>query len=203
MRDDDTRHSGGVAELADQPVHPPCAHRIEARGRLVEQHVPRVERQGARDRDALSHPVAQLGWESVAVVVHAYLGQPTSRFVQGVLHAEPAMLAQGERDVLDASHRIEERRVLEHHRALLPDRIHAPLVEPGHVFAVEPDLALVRTEEADELFDEDAFSGAGGADDEKYFTLLDVEADAAEYGAFSPKDFLTLTNEITDCPPEG
>ena len=60
-----------VGELADEGVDAPGAHRIERGGGLVEEDVGGVERQRARDGDALAHAVAELGRVAVGELVHA------------------------------------------------------------------------------------------------------------------------------------
>src|SRR5262245_6932889 len=98
--DDDARHAERVAELADKLVDAPCAHRIEARRGLIEEHVPRVERQGAGDGHALAHPVAELGRVAIGEVLHMHLDEAALRLDDGLLLRQALVLAQRERDVL-------------------------------------------------------------------------------------------------------
>src|SRR5882672_3344150 len=152
---DDARDAHLVAEFADQPVDAPRAHRIEARRRLVEEDAARLEREGAGDRHALSHAVAELGGIARRILFHPYLFEALARLGEGVLSAQPAVFAERERDVFGAGHGVEEGRVLEDHRALFPDRVHLALAEGGDVLPVQEYLPLVGTEQPDELLDED------------------------------------------------
>src|SRR6267142_6124273 len=57
-------HDGGpqtVAQIEDEVVEPPRAHRVEPRRRLVEEEDVRVERHRARQPGALGHAAADLG----------------------------------------------------------------------------------------------------------------------------------------------
>ena len=75
-------------------------------------------------------------------------------------NVQAAVLAQRQRHVVDAAHRVEQRGVLEDHRAFLPHGVHLLLVEPRNVLAVEPDLAGIWREQADQLLDEHALTDA-------------------------------------------
>jgi hypothetical protein len=133
------------------------------------------------DRDALAHAVAELGRIAIGELVHVNRLEAAVGLGERVLAAHALVLAEGEGDVLGAGHRVEERGVLEDHRALHADGHHALLVLPGDLLAVQPDLALVGLEQADEVLDEHALAHAGRADDEEHLACLDVEAHVVEH----------------------
>ena len=100
---------------------------------------------------------------------------------EGVPHREALVLAKRERNVLFARQRVEQRRMLEDHRALLPHRVHRLLVLAGDLLAVEPDLPLVRREQPDEVLDQDALADARCADDEEDLAVMNGEAHPFEH----------------------
>src|SRR5439155_7542630 len=65
-------------------------------------------------------------------------------------------------------------------RALLADGVERALVELIDARAVEPDLATVGAQEADQVLDGDRLADARGADDEQHLAAAHLEVDAAQ-----------------------
>src|SRR4051794_21849502 len=59
VADDDAGDAKRIAELSYELVDASCADRIEARRRLVEEHVTRIEREGSSDCHAFSHAIPE------------------------------------------------------------------------------------------------------------------------------------------------
>jgi len=143
VRNDDASDAEAVGQLSDQFVDAARADEVEARGRLIEEHVARLQGEGAGDGDALFHAIAELGGITVAKLLHVDLLQAIARGDEGLFRLHPAVLAQRESDVLEAGHGVEQGRMLEDHRALLANGVHGLLVETAHLVAVEHDVAGV------------------------------------------------------------
>ncbi len=92
------------------------------------------------------------------------------------------VLAQRERDVVVQIHGAEQRAVLEEHAELAPHPVQVTFAHADGLLAVNPDLALVGPEEADDVLEENGFAGAGGAHDRRDATLGNVEADVLQDG---------------------
>ena len=126
---------------------------IERRGRLVEQHQPRLHRQRARDGDALLLAAGEARRIGVRLVGEADARQHRHRALVRLLAAEPAHAPQRLGDVAERGHVRPQIEVLEHHADLAAHlaqaaRAHRPPrpVLAGLVadqLAFDPDLAVV------------------------------------------------------------
>src|SRR5207248_931833 len=90
------------------------------------------------------------------------------------------VLDERERDVLRDRQRIEQRAQLEEEAELLADRDHRPLAEHVDALALEPDFAVIRLEQSDDVLEQDALSGAAGADHDYALAFLDRKRDVAQ-----------------------
>ena len=95
---------------------------------------------------SIAPSVIPVYWHQHQLFCAKYLLEQSARFDQRVARRERAVLANGQRDVLGARQRVEQRRVLKDHRALLADRVHFGLALVADLLAIEPDLALVRAQ---------------------------------------------------------
>ena len=94
---------------------------------------------------------------------------------------ETAVLAEGQGHVLGQRHRVEQGRALEHHPDPAPDRVEAALAELIDAAAVEPDLAAIDLEQADQVLDRHRLADARRPDDEQDLALADVEIHALQH----------------------
>ena len=119
VRDEDHRLARLLLEPADLVLHVAADERVERAERLVVEHHLRVDRERARDADALLHPARELVGELVRGVLEPdelqHLARPRLALrLRHALHLEP------ERDVVDHAPVGEQAEVLEHHRDLVP-----------------------------------------------------------------------------------
>ena len=78
-----------------------------------------------------------------------------------------ARFAQGKGDVFLHRHGIEERAGLKKNPDFAPDAGQLALAQADDVLPVDPDFALVRLHQADEIFQEHALPASAPADDDK------------------------------------
>ena len=91
------------------------------------------------------------------------------------------MLAQRERDVLADGERVEEGALLEQHAHLPAHRDERVLVERLEARAFHLDAALVRTQEAVQVLQEDALPAAAAAEEDERLAGRHVEVDPAQH----------------------
>jgi hypothetical protein len=112
------------------------------------------------------------------------------------------VLAEREGDVVEEVHRREERAVLEEHADAFTQTQQLLLVEGGHVHAVDPDLALIRRQQADDVTQGDALARAGRAHEHGDLALGDAHGDAIEHLEIAERlvDVLQLDDRLqTPC----
>jgi hypothetical protein len=88
--------------------------------------------------------------------------------------------AKGEGDIMADIHGVEEGAVLEEDSELASHGPELAFLEAGDFVAIDDDGAFIGLEEADEVFEEDAFAAAAGADHDGALAAGDIEIDAAE-----------------------
>src|SRR3954451_2862491 len=148
--------------------------RIESRQRLVEQEHPGLDRECARERDALLHAAGELVRETVAGLAEPdELEQLTHALapIPLVLPTEP----QAVLDVLCGSHVREERVGLEDHP-------HVALVrrDARHVFPVDDDPSGVGSIEAGDDAERRRLAAARRAEQRQELALAELDLDSVE-----------------------
>src|SRR5687768_12456743 len=87
------------------------------------------------------------------------------------------VLAQREGDVVEEVHRAEEGAILKEDAELAPDPVEVLLTHADDLLALDPDLALLGTKQADDVLQEDGLPGSRRTHDRRDAALGDVEAD--------------------------
>ena len=174
-------HARQVNLLVQAPQPPPqlLPHlRVERAERLVEQQHFRLDRQRARERDALPLSAGQLRRVPIAEVVELHELQQVGDLV-GDLVVRRAMRsrshAEAERDVLEHRHVAEERVVLKHE----PDAALARL-PVRRVLAVEQHAALVGRFEPGNDAQQRRLAAARRAEQRHELARAHLEADVAQ-----------------------
>src|SRR5689334_1960906 len=171
VRYDDHRHAG-VGQATNDRQHLADQLGVERGGRLVEQHEPRSDGKGSRDRHALLLTTGQTVWQVMRVVGQTNAGQQPHAPLDGrgtrlAVHAD-----RGFDDILERRQMLEQVEVLEDHADARvrpglrqisgrPQRV-ADLVV-SDAFAIHDDLALIEWIEVIDQPQERALSGSTGA----------------------------------------
>ena len=179
-----------LLQRLDQRVEIAGGDRIEARGRLVEEHDLGIERERARQRHALGHAAGQLGGKLVAVVRrqpdHLELGD-------GDLVHQPLrqveILAHRKLDVLPHGERGEQRALLEQDapapRAMAPRRRVALIEIDAHHL---DRAALPLGHQADDGAHQHRLAAARSADETEDLAAPDVEIEMVEHDVAAEAD---------------
>ncbi|GBH25808.1 hypothetical protein BvRS1_28570 [Burkholderia vietnamiensis] len=140
--------------------------RVEAGRRLVEEQQLGLERDRARDADALDHPARQRGRHLRRMLArqpdHLELEHHDVMQQVGRHAAEPA---QRLRDVVEHRHRREQRALLEQHPRARAHQPRARFVDRRRILAEHLDRARRRPLEAEDLPHQRRLARAGAADD--------------------------------------
>src|SRR5262249_33711011 len=96
--------------------------------------------------------------------------------------ADPALLPERERDIVEHRHRVEERAALEDHPVALSDPVERSATEPRDLRAVDEDVAPVRMEEAEEVLEQHRLASAAAADHHHDLPGGHVEVEPAQDG---------------------
>jgi len=91
-----------------------------------------------------------------------------------------AGFVEREGDVFLDRHRIKERAALEQDADLAADTGQLAFAQPDDVLAVDPDFALVRLHQTDQVFQEDALPPAAPADDDQRLAGRDTDVHSAQ-----------------------
>src|SRR6185295_201297 len=171
------------ADRLDQPADRRRGDRIEAGGRLVEQHGLGVERERAGERGALLHAARKLRGHLRLDVRETDERELFAHRPGDLLFRERGVLAQRKRDVVRDVERIEERATLEQHADTAPDREQLALGERRDLDAVEMDAAAVRRFEAVQLTEGHALAAPRAAEDDQALAVTDLEIEPVEHAA--------------------
>jgi hypothetical protein len=139
---------------------------------------------GVSCRGVLDAEVAELGHHPVA----------------DLLLRQLRLLAQGEGDVVEVGHRVEEGVLLKHHAEAAPGLVELDVGEGGDVHAVDHDLAAGGALQRDEVAHQGALARARSADDDQRLRAADGEVDAVEHGAVAV-DLHQLLDDDVGRPP--
>src|SRR5690348_2688779 len=137
VRDDDRGGAERVVELPHEPADHRHGDRVEPGEGLVVEHEQRVERHGARERDAPRHAARELGRHEVLGAAHPDRLQLEQHEVAHDALGQPRVLAHGEGDVLEHREIREERAELVEHphaaaQVIQLARVNAAHRPPGH-----------------------------------------------------------------------
>ncbi len=91
------------------------------------------------------------------------------------------LLAQAERHVFAHGERIEQRTFLEDHADEAAQLEKVIFLHLRNLLAQHPDMTAVRFEETQRQLEQDAFAGAGDAEQDLGFALVQVEGNAVEH----------------------
>ena len=183
MRDEDVGEPELALEVLEQVQDLRLHGHVERGHRLVADDQLGVDREGARDADALALAAGELVREAVVVlrVQPDDLEQLLDALLDLRLGAHLVHLERLGDDEADALARVQRRvRVLEDHHHLAPVRTHLGAGQARDVAAVEDDPAGRRIEEAHDAARHRRLAAAGLADDAERLALADREGDAVD-----------------------
>ncbi len=180
VRDHQRRDRKAFLQPADQLINAVADHRVQARRRLVVEDALGTADDGPCERDAFFHAAAQVDGHFLLVAVQADHVQGLAHRLGNVPGVALTAFPQREGDVFLDAHGIEQRAVLKKDADLAPDRAEATLAETSNVTALDENLARVRVEQPDEVFEQDAFPTAAAADDDEGLAGGQRQVDAAQ-----------------------
>src|SRR5207245_1792337 len=99
-----------------------------------------------------------------------------------LVRAQLGLLAQRERDVVEAGQRVEERAPLKDYAVVPAYLVHRPRPELGDVGPIDHHLAAIGAEQAEQMLEEDGLATAAAPDDHGDGAIGHVEVDTAEDG---------------------
>src|SRR5579875_3131107 len=194
MRSAIARASGrlcGDEDLRAAPPHPDATDQladllgqdgIEVGGGLVVEDQLGVDRQRARDRDALAHAARKLARVLARRVAQLHLLERLARDRRDLGLRVPPALAQPQGHVLRDGERGEEGGALEDHRDAERLLVRRKREVARQRDAAHHDLARVGLLEADDLPEEHGFALPALPEDRQQLAGPDVEIDAAQHG---------------------
>ena len=128
-------------QIANQRENLLAGVRVEIAGRLVGEQDRRIDRQRARDRDALALAAGQLLRQVLQAVAELHQSQQLARALVDLL-ARPAAQVQRQADVLEARQRRQQVEELKDEADLVaPDARQLVVGQAGERLAVDADLA--------------------------------------------------------------
>lgn len=144
---------------------------------LVEKHDLRVGDERTRQRNPFLHPAGKLRRVLVRHLGEFRLLDAGHDPLGDLPLAEVRRLFEWKRNVLEHGHRVEERVVLKEVADVAPVPVPFTTFHVVHGRAVKEDHALVRLQEADDVFEEHALSGAALSDDGRDLVFVDLQVD--------------------------
>jgi hypothetical protein len=180
VRDRDDRDVELFLHLEDHFVDDVGHDRVEARVRLVEQEDLGPVGNRARKADAAPHPARELGGALALHVRQSHEGE-TLPDAGADLRRWAPRAPQRKGDVVENGHRVEERAFLERHPELLADLGALAVGKGPEVTAVHENPAGVRSDQPDQVLQENALAGAGRPDDDERLAFGDRQVDAVEH----------------------
>src|SRR5829696_619045 len=183
VRDEDVGEAEIVLQVLEQVEDLRLHGHVECGDRLVADDQLGVDRQRARDADALALTTGELVREAVVVLwVETHdLEQLLHARLHLFLRPEPVHLERLGDDETDTFARVQRGvRILEDHRHLAPDRAHVRARELGDVPTLEPDPAGSRLEQPDDAARECGLPAARLPHDAERFARLDAEGDPVD-----------------------
>jgi hypothetical protein len=179
--DDDRGRAERGVERADEVHDHVQRDRVEAREGLVVDDELRVERDGARERDAARHAARELaGHERLRAAQPHRVELHHDEVAQDRL-GQLRVLAHREGDVLEHREVAEEAALLEHHAHLAPQLVEAMAVERGHLAAAYAHGSLRRVQRSAHHLQQRGLARAAGAEDRRDAAARDVEVHAAQH----------------------
>ena len=182
VRDEHHRLAGLRLKATDLVLHVAADQRVECAERLVVEHHLRIDRERARQPDALLHAARELVGELIRAVLEADELQDLTRsrvtiMLRNALHLEP------EGDIVDHRAVSEQPEVLEHHRrGVAPHLKQLAAVRGCNVASVDLDATGGRLDQPDQRPHECRFPGARQAHDDEHLTGVHLERDVADGG---------------------
>ncbi|VTR68934.1 hypothetical protein DESC_720312 [Desulfosarcina cetonica] len=155
---------------------------VESGGRLVKKHNFRIGHQGARHGHTLFHAAGKLGRIKVFDAGQVQLGQFFTHARLDVMNGELVFLLQRQGDIFVNGHGIEKRIPLKH---VTEFHLHGPALGGIHGLdrpAGEQNLAFIRFQQADDMFEQDAFADTTFANDGGHLSTVDRQVDPLEDG---------------------
>src|SRR3984893_5510330 len=185
LRDLVAHHDRGEPALAvqvhDQMVDRVDQDRIQAGGRLLAADDVRLGHQGARDGHPLAHAPRDLGR-----ILRPHAAQP--HLLELLLDAPadlgigaPALLPEGEGDVLEDGHGVEEGPALEDHPVALPHPVECAAPQAGDIGAVHEHRARVGAKQPEQVLEQHRLAPAAAPDHDHDLAGGDVEIAAPEH----------------------
>ena len=177
---DDGGHAILVGDAADEVVDDEARLGVEAGVRLVAEEVLGIEGDGSGNGYALLHTAAYLARHLVlrSFQVDALQTETGTIHSVGLIHIGEHV--QGEHDVLQNRHRVEERSALEYHAHLAAQHHSLALVHRHEVASVIEHLALGGCKEADDVLYQHRLAGTGLTDNEVGLSVVEGHVDVHE-----------------------
>ena len=143
-------HNGGESvsplRLLNQVINRAREKRIQAGGRLVEEHDLGTQHEGASQACAFAHAAAQLRRVFLSHACQSHLLQHLEDLLPDLLITQPCLFAQWKRDVFKHRQGVKEGRSLKKHCKLITDFIELPLTQPSNIGSFHENLAPIRSE---------------------------------------------------------
>src|SRR5512141_1625895 len=178
--DRDRGHPDRLPQRDDQVVDDVGHDRIQPRRGLVVQQDVGLGGDRPGQPHALLHAAGQLRGHQPLDVAQADHRELLLHHLPDLFLRVHLQAPQDERHVLPHVHRVEQGRPLEEHPEPAADTHQLPLVHPGDVLAIDPDLPRLRAKQPNRAFDEDRLAGAASADDDGVLPLRHGQIEAVE-----------------------
>jgi hypothetical protein len=167
-------------EAADEVVDGIGDDGVEAGGGFIVEDALGVSDDGAGESDAFAHAAGEFDGHFLEVFFEFNDAEGFADAIFESFVIADTGFAEGEGDVLGDVHGVEEGAVLEEDAEFAADGAEFAFLEVRDFGAIDDDGALIGLEEADEVFEEDAFTAAAGADEDGALATGDIEVDAAK-----------------------
>src|SRR6185436_3354808 len=180
VRDDDDRRAEAGVQVADQRKNLLAGARVEVAGRFVGEQDRRIDRQRARDRDALPLAAGELVGQMMQAVFELDQREQLARAFVDLL-PRPAAQVQRQPHVLQRAQRRQQVEELEDEADLVAaDAGQLVVAEAGERLAVDAHLAGGRAIEPADQVQQRRFAGARRSNDRDHLAARDGEGDAVE-----------------------
>src|ERR1043166_1062508 len=197
VSDGHSRDLEALAHADDEFVDAVGHHGGQAGRRFVIEHDFGLVNDRPRQPHALAHPAGEFSGFLFLDAFQLDHGQGLVDFLVHLRFGPFALAPQSEADVFGNGHGVEEGGALEEHAKFVADAEELALVAVADVFAIDQNRAGIRLQQADEMFEEDAFAAAAAADDHDRLAFVDPQVDPSQdfLGAKSLEQFAHLDHD--------
>ena len=180
--DHDGRAEPGV-QIADQREDLLAGVRVEIAGRFVGEQNRRIDRQRARDRDALALAAGQFLGQMLQAMTELHQRRAAPSRARCTFAPRPAAQMQRQPDVLETRQRRQQIEELKDESDLVAPHPGQRLVgQAAERFAVDADVAGGRPIETANQIEQRRLAGAGRSDDRHHLAARNGQGDVVERG---------------------